>query len=126
MKKSKKPKKTKNPKPTNTIIKKNKNKMRLKKKKYDIIKCYWQDITTIGGWTPEAEVDNCKLCNVVTVGLYVSNCKDEIRIASSITLEREADLSDVTTIPKKVIKKIIVIGSVDKDLPTLGANKKNK
>lgn len=110
------PRKPKKPKNSANSYKKRKDKIKLNKKKYNIVKCFWHDITTQGGWVSGEEVENLETCNVITIGLLISNTKNFVKIASSITLEKEEEFSDVTTIPKTVVKKIVKIGAIDKDL----------
>jgi len=110
--------KPKNPKkPIPNSYKKKKDKVKLKKKKYDVVKCYWHDITTQGGWVAEAEIEGLETCNVITIGLLVAETKDLIKIASSITLEKDEEFSDVTTIPRVVVKDVIKIDTIDKEPP---------
>jgi len=80
-----------------------KKKEKIANKDYKVVKCYWHDIATQGGWLEKKEVDAISTSNAITYGLLVEETDDYVKISASVTLEEEPDYADVTIIPKSVV-----------------------
>lgn len=97
-------------------------------KEYKVVKCYWHDIVTKGGWVENKEIYDLSTANAITYGLLVDENKDYVKIAQSTSLEEEIGWADVTVIPMTVVLciKQIDVFNPGKETCKINELKKNK
>ena len=80
-----------------------KKKEKIVNKEYKVVKVYWHDIVTLGGWLDDKAVADLTTSNAITYGLLIEETSNYVKISASISLEEDPDFADVTIIPKTVV-----------------------
>jgi len=78
-------------------------------KTHKIVKVDWLDCASYNGWTRREKVSELDLYEAISCGILVKSNKASIGVTHSISKQ---DVDNVIVIPKKVIKKIEVIGQI--------------
>ena len=78
-------------------------------KTHKIVKVDWLDTASYNGWTKREKVKEFDLYEAISCGILVKTAKGTIGVTHSISKQ---DVDNVMVIPKKVVKKIEVLGRI--------------
>lgn len=74
-------------------------------KKNTLIEVDWIDIVSDSSWMSEQKAVNYPAMQCKSVGYFVNEDKNVLRLSATIQLDKEPE-RDITVIPKGVVKKI--------------------
>ena len=78
-------------------------------KTHKVVRVDWLDTASYNGWTKRDKVKEFDLYEAISCGILVKSDKESIGVTHSISKQ---DVDNVIVIPKKVIRKIEVLGQI--------------
>ena len=85
--------------------------MRVKRfDRYTPLRVYWKDIVSDPSWQNKAQAESCEAIEVCTVGMFLTNKKRDLILASDVSSDGDTDSK---VIPWGVIHEVQVLGPVE-------------